>query len=591
MRSSNAAAPRDMGEGVVRPLAAAGLLVLPAAVLTASVPAHLGPIVTPPTDSAAADAAARPGDLVAGVSFKSKAHDVVGYDPTADVIVAQPDSADELQGIDAHTGAVRWRRPLDSGGEFGTVLWAQSDLGAGSVLVNTFRRDTKAAELVALSTRTGEVRWKTTMTTRTEAMAAGPAILVGEPEPDAAAAMWANAIDAPTKADKSDKLSKRTPSPSASPSPSGGSGSGDRGPAATVRTGTQDGAPVPQLTPAPDRQGRARLSGLADELQTKAGAIIAVAAGNGERLWTAVLPEGCDLRAAAGDGATTAARLACGDTDRLEIRDARSGELRSRTDLDPSGDDGGLGLLVRDGATLVRGARSFDVFAPDGRRLAHRDGDGCAEFCDVAVERGVVVVAQSGGITDRTDGVLQAFALADGAERWRADRTVRALVRDGGRLYAIGPAPDPVPFLTVSGVAESGVSAAYATAVPADDQPQRGSALLAEGAGGTLAWYRLRPVEEPAGYLGGAVQRPDPCGVLPYAELLKRFAKQPVTTTRDGEAECVYTPAKGEAVRLKVLWADENEASAKARFDVIERPGLQRFGAVVVTITDATDQP
>jgi outer membrane protein assembly factor BamB len=549
------------------------------------VPAHPGPIVSPSPGGSSADASPRPGDLIAGATFKSKAHDIVGYDPTADVIVAQPDSADELQGIDAHTGTVRWRHPLDSGAGFGTVLWSQSDLGAGSVLVNTFRRDTKAAELVALSTRTGEVRWKTTMTTRTEAMAAGPAILVGEPEPDAAAMMWANVVDPPTRSDKAGKRKK----PSASPGPP------SRGPAAKngAATGTQDGrpSPAPVATPAPSGRGKARLAGRADELETKTGAIIAVAAGNGERLWTADLPDGCDLRAAAGDGATIAARLACGDTDRLELRDARTGELRSRTDLDPAGDDGGLGLLVRDGATLVRGARSFDVFAPDGRRLAHRDGDGCAEYCDVAVERGVVVVAQSGGITDRTDGVLQAFALADGAERWRADRTVRALVREGGRLYAIGPAPDPVPFLTVTGVAESGVSSAFATAVPADDQPQRGSAVLAEGAGGTLAWYRLRPVDEPAGYLGGAVQRPDPCAVLPYAELLKRFGKQPVTTTRAGEAECVYTPAKGEPVRLKVLWADDDEASAKARYEIIERPDLQRFGTVVVTITDAAEEP
>jgi hypothetical protein len=202
-------------------------------------------------------------------------------------------------------------------------------------------------------------------------------------------------------------------------------------------------------------------------------------------------------------------RLSCGDQDRLEIRDAHNGTLRSRTVLDPAADDGGLGLLVRDGATLVRGARTFALFAPDGRRLAERTGDGCAELCDLAVEGGVALVAQSGGSTDRTDGALEAFGLHDGAVRWRAERAVRALVREGGRLYAVGPAPHAGPSLAVSGVDERGASAAYPTAVPAAAAPQPGSALLVRD-GGRLAWYRIRPVQP-----SGAPPPKDPCRVAP----------------------------------------------------------------------------
>ncbi|WP_432992819.1 PQQ-binding-like beta-propeller repeat protein [Dactylosporangium sp. CA-233914] len=618
-----------------RPYTAAGLLVVPAAVLTASVAAHPQPVAAPSLETATADAGGRPGDLVRGASFEMAMRDLVGYDPTAGTIVAQADAGAELAGIDAHTGAVRWRRQLDDSGEYGTVLWSQNDLGAGSVLVNSLAKNSRAAELTALSTRTGEVRWRMPLTARTEAMAAGPALLVGEPAPDSSSMRWANPRDAPrddpgaTPTRNAENGGKPTKSPStatwgprAARTP-GTKTSATSGAARKTRVNASPTAgpglgPSPSPSPSPSKaagngkdQGRSRI-GHADE---DAGSVVtrnapepgtfsAVAAGDGGRLWTAELAEGCELRAAAGDGKTTAVRLACGEHDRLEIRDARTGALRSRTELDPVADDGGLGLLVRDGATLVRGARTFQVFGPDGARLVARDGDGCAEFCDLAVEGDVAIVAQSGGSTDRADGALEAFALADGAERWRAERTVRALVREGGRLYAIGPAPQPVPFLAVSGVGERGVSAPVATALPAGAIPQRGSAVLVaddrsrsgkadgrtrsgSGKGDVgLAWYRIRAVDTPAGYLGGAVQRPDPCRVVPPGDLAKRLGKQRVTAHRDDAATCTFTNGK-DAVRVRVLWAGTDEDSAKQRFDVVKGDSVQRYGSVVVGIEKA----
>ncbi|GAA2383019.1 hypothetical protein GCM10010170_091760 [Dactylosporangium salmoneum] len=542
-------------------MVAAGLLVVPAAVLTASVAAHPEPAPTPPTGPATAERAPRPGDLVRGAAFGASMPDVVGYDPAADVLVAQPQARTELAGLDAHTGAQRWRRPLDAGGALGTVLWAQSDLSGGSVLVNTFHRDTKAGELTALSTRTGEVRWRMPLTTRTTAMAAGPAVLVAEPAQQASPMRWATA---PDKADKPE-----TPKP---------------------RAGRPDRMVFgPQAAPPRAQPGRARLGAGDDGAEAAArttptpGTINALAAGDGGRLWSAELPDGCDLRAAAGDGRTVAVRLACADGDRLELREARGGKLRAAAELDPEADDGGLGLLVRDGATLVRGTRTFSVFGPGGKRLVERSGDGCAEFCDLAVEGGVAVVAQSGGASDHTDGALEAFALSDGKQRWRAERTVRVLVREGGRLYAVGPAPAPVPFMAVSGVAEDGPSASYATALPATATAQPGSALLVRD-GGELAWYRIRPVPRPAGYLGGAAQRPDPCKVLPPAELRDRFAGKPVTAQRDGDATCTLSSPK-TTLRVDVLWAGTDEAQAIQRYRMMGNADAKRFGTVVVAVT------
>ncbi|MGI5239133.1 PQQ-binding-like beta-propeller repeat protein [Dactylosporangium sp. CA-139066] len=611
----------------MRPFAAAGLLVVPAAVLTASVAAEPVPVVAPPSESAAGDGGLRPGDLVRGAAFDASGRDVVGYDPTADVLVAQTRSGAELAGLDAHTGTVRWRRALDTGGAYGTVLWSQTDLGGGSVLVNTFRRDTKAGELTALSTRNGEVRWRMPLTTRTEAMAAGPAIVVGEPARDSSSAQWADTRDAPGGSDVSDlsadarppaRKARATPSPAPtmgphlepSPSPTArprgkpgakATAEATAGPPATASARPRGRANKNAVQPtggpsAGDAAttgagdpGRSRIGRVDEDAGRVAvrdapppGTLTAVAAGDGGRLWTADLPEGCDLRAAAGDGRTVALRVACDGDDHLEIRDAHSGALRSRTDLDAAADDGGLGLLVRDGATLVRGPRTFELFAPDGRHLVDRVGDGCAEYCDLAVEGDVAIVAQSGGSIDRTDGALEAFDLADGAERWRVERTVRALVREGGRLYAVGPAPDPVPFLAVAGVGERGVSPQYATTVPAAATPQPGPALLVRSGDG-LAWYRIRPVGRPAGYLGGAPTRPDPCAVLPAADVAGRLGRQPVTAHRDGAAACTLTSAKG-GVEVKILWAGVDEASAIQRYRMIEGDGVQRFGTVVVKI-------
>ncbi|MFI5912503.1 PQQ-binding-like beta-propeller repeat protein [Dactylosporangium sp. NPDC051541] len=584
----------------MRPYKAAGLLVVPAAVLTASVAAHPEPVVTPPFETSTLDGGLRSGDVAAGAAFATKAGDLVGFDPTADTLVSQADAGTELTGLDAHTGAVRWRKKLDESGAYGTVLWSQSDLGAGSLLVNSYDRDAKTAQLTALSTRTGEARWRMPLTTRTQAMAAGPATLVGEPAENSSPMQWANPRDAPKTTAKPEKVkatpswgphakksAKKSPSASVSPTPTR-SPSASPSPKAAGKTSEQ-------------HSGRSRM-GHADEdagtVPTRdgpdAGKINAVSAGDGGRLWSADLPEGCDLRAAAGDGRTTALRLACTENDqvedRLEIRDAHTGALRSRTTLDPAADDGGLGLLVRDGATLVRGARTFQLFAPDGHRLVERAGDGCAEYCDLAVEGDVAVVAQSGAAADTTDGALEAFALADGAERWRADRTVRALVREGGRLYAVGPAPRPVPFTAVSGVGEHGVSAPYATMLPAGAVPQRGSAMLV-AAGDRLTWYRIRPIEPPAAYLGGATDRPDPCRVLPPAEIAKRLDRQRVTAHRDDATTCTFTSVQEakdvkdvkQTLEVQVLWAAADEAAAIRRYDLMKSDDVERYGTVIVT--------
>jgi hypothetical protein len=139
-----------------------------------------------------------------------------------------------------------------------------------------------------------------------------------------------------------------------------------------------------------------------------------------------------------------------------------------------------------------------------------------------------------------------------------------------------------VPFTAVSGVDEHGVSPEYATTLPAGAVPQGGSAMLVRD-GEQLAWYRIHPVERPAGYLGGAAQRPDPCRVLPPAELAGRLGKQPATAHRDDAAACTFTAA-GAAVRVEVLWAGTDEASAIRRYDIVKRDGVERVGTAIVAV-------
>jgi hypothetical protein len=581
-------------------LTAAGLLVVPAAVLTASVPAHTEPVAAPAPQSAQADGGpVRPGDLTGGPAFRTQFHRLVGYDPASDTLVAQPESMAEVAALDARTGAVRWRHDLTTAGAYGTVLWSQPDLGGGTVLVNTFRRDTAAGELAALSTRTGEVRWAMPLTDRTEAMASGPVVIVSEPaadsRPDALSGGSSDAFPGASpdafsggSRDAAGRDSSSGVRGGSSDAFSGGSSDAARGDSSDAARGDSSGG----VRGGASGGARSDLSGGAPA----AGTFSAVSVGGGDRLWGGELPEGCDVEAAAGDGSTVAIKTRCEDGAILEIRDARDGTLRSRTTLDNAQLDGaqpaddGLGLLVRDGATIVRGARSFQLFAPGGRRLVDRDGDGCVEFCAAAVEGDTVIVAHSGGRTDRTDGALEAFALADGTPRWRAERTVRALVRTGGRLYAVGPAPDPIPFLAVTGVGARGVSAQYATEVPAKAAPQPGSALLVEGDGGELAWYRIRPVEPPAGYLGSAATWPDPCGVLPRTELTRRLPRQRVSARRTGDTTCTFTGAKGPVVHVAVLWSGADEASTLRRYQVIGKTeAVQRFGTLLVSVTTVRD--
>ncbi|MEU7870873.1 hypothetical protein [Dactylosporangium sp. NPDC049140] len=100
----------------MRPYAAAGLLVVPAAVLTASVAAHPEPPILPSFGTSAtspgANPGAHPGDLLRGATFETAARDLVGYDPTADIIVTQAEAGTELTGIDAtparSAGAAGW---------------------------------------------------------------------------------------------------------------------------------------------------------------------------------------------------------------------------------------------------------------------------------------------------------------------------------------------------------------------------------------------------------------------------------------------------------------------------------------------------
>jgi hypothetical protein len=164
---------------------------------------------------------------------------------------------------------------------------------------------------------------------------------------------------------------------------------------------------------------------------------------------------------------------------------------------------------------------------------------------------------------------------------------VRALVREGGRLYAVGPAPQPVPFATVSGVGEHGVSAAYATTLPAGALPQRGSAMLVSD-GERLSWYRIRPIEQVPGYLGGAVERPDPCRVLSPAEVAKQLGGKHPTAHRDDDATCTFTAENDrDTLRVQVLWAGTDEASAIKRYDIVKRDGVQRVGSVIVAAEKA----
>ncbi|UWP79360.1 PQQ-like beta-propeller repeat protein [Dactylosporangium fulvum] len=485
--------------------AAAGLLV-PSALLTGSVPRSLPAPPATPAPPAAADlpgSALLVRDAVLRTELVKEHGTVVGYDPGADVLVTQAKDFREVTGVDGRDGTRRWRRALNTAGSYATVLWSQPDLSAGSVLVNGSTAD--GGVLFALATEDGEVRWRTGLAPRTEATAAGPAVLLTIP-----------------------------------------------------------GA------------ARARLT--------------ALSAATGTSMWTVTLPDGCEVARVAGDRTTVAVELRCGDRLTLQVRDATDGRLRAETVLqrvdpvEPPGD--GPGLLVRDGATIVRDSRTFRLFGPDGRLLADRPSDGCTGLCDVLVEEGVAVVAHSGRAEDPDDGAVEAIGLADGTVRWRAKIQARYLLRRDGQLFAVGPAPRPVPFLVVHPLdVTGGARPGLATELP-------GPALLATSAGrllieadDRLAWHH--PVTRaggPPAFLGAA-DWPDACAALTDTDLATlrvptgrddRSARDAGTTRADvtapagpARAECHFSASQGPAVTVSILWAADDDLGARRRFTAI----------------------
>jgi len=353
-------------------------------------------------------------------------------------------------------------------------------------------------------------------------------------------------------------------------------------------------------------------------LATAAGAVLLVAepgqdilsaldSATGKERWRAALPTGCEVVSTAADGTTVALQLRCDNRTELQLRAAKDGALRSQTTLEIAVDApaDGVGLLVRDGTTVVRGARSFQVFAADGRRLVDRPDEGCFEYCDVALDGDTVLLAHSGSITDPADGALEAIALADGRIRWRSNLTVDALVRTAGHLYAVGPAPQPVPFLTIAAVAADGAAPALATDVPALNRPQVDPVALLLALDGTrrrppetvpallishpagdgdllLEWHRVRPRtgRRAGGYLGDSTAPgwPDACAALTPADLRTLLGRTPAAATDLSAAggpphsRCRYTAGAG-SFTVETLWSGVDEADVVARWQRVAAGG------------------
>ncbi|MFB9182381.1 PQQ-binding-like beta-propeller repeat protein [Dactylosporangium sucinum] len=528
---------------------AAGVLV-PSAVLTGSVPGVV-PAGAPPAGPPAADLAG-PARLVDGGALRLPYSTIVGYDRDADVIVGQSADYRVVAAMSGRDGRERWRRDLRTGDRSATVLWSQPELAGGTVLLNGTTRGSGEGALVALDTRTGDVRWRATLAAQAEATAAGPAVLVTTP-PETGAAPPSNrsAREAATSSRRARRTTDR------------------HSPATTDRSAATDPSTGANAATADPAGG---------------GRVTALSTATGNLLWEAALPEGCAAGGVAGDRVSVAVELRCGERNELEVRAAGSGRVLARTGLGP-GD--GFAPIVRDGVTVLRDARSFQVFGRDGRRLADRPGEVCAERCDAAVRDGVVVVAHDGKRDDPDDAAIEGIGLGDGRVRWRANVAAAHLVTAGGRLYAVGPAPRPVPFLVVHGIdAERGPGAGLASEVPYRKGAATGlgDRVLVTGAAGAR-WYTIVPQPSPP----AEPPWPDACRALDPADLGAVFRKEDpdvVDVTVPGapaHAECRFDVARGPAVTVSVLWAG---ADARRRFSALE-PGPEEVrgrGGTVTTV-------
>ncbi|WP_238017978.1 PQQ-binding-like beta-propeller repeat protein [Dactylosporangium sp. AC04546] len=381
------------------------------------------------------------------------------------------------------------------------------------------------------------MRWRATLTAEAEATAAGPAVLLTTP-----------------------------PETGSAPVSTG-----------SAREAATNGRRAGHTT---DRRGRTTTGPAAGE--GGRGRVTALDVATGKVRWDAALPEGCAAGAVAGDRTTVAVVLRCGERNEVQILDAGTGRVLARTGIGP-GD--GIAPIVRDGVTMLRDARSFQVFAPDGRRLADRAGEVCAEQCDAAVEDGVAIVAHGGSRDDPDDAAVEGIALADGRPLWRARVAAAHLVAAGGRLYAVGPAARPVPFLVVHDIdAEHGPGAGLVSEVPyrKGAATALGGRVLGTGAAGAR-WYTIVPERRPP----VSPQWPDACRTVDAAQLAALFRKEEpdvVDVTVPGapaHAECRFDTPRGPAVTVSILWSGPD---ARRRFAVLV-PGPEEVRGRNATVT------
>lgn len=181
-----------------------------------------------------------------------------------------------------------------------------------------------------------------------------------------------------------------------------------------------------------------------DVVLTTAGdrrSLIGRSAATGKRLWTRVLPDGCELPEATANGSGGSETLAvlalvCAGRGRVLAVEPGTGRTRWNKVL---GSAVPPAVAVNGDVTTVYDGTALRVYQEDGKEIAVRNGDDlCGSMCPVVLSGGRLITVYRQG-RDRAAGYrMEAIDLASGRTAWQRDvPEYMALTVAGDRLYAL----------------------------------------------------------------------------------------------------------------------------------------------------------
>ncbi|MFC7761715.1 PQQ-binding-like beta-propeller repeat protein [Catellatospora bangladeshensis] len=326
-------------------------------------------------------------------------------------------------------------------------------------------------------------------------------------------------------------------------------------------------------------------------------------ADDGEKLWETRLDPGCEAEELAGDVTLVVAEVRCEKKRYLESYDPDTGESNWQVPVSIEAEKSVDDLDVHGDAVIIRFAKRLLVLDATGRTLL--DAPTTERVSpQVVTTEDIAVVAY----TDKADGdVVTAIARQDAKPRWRRQLAVSAMRLAQGRLFALGPLPEP---LLPAGLYEIDQATGRMTVSPTHllVPDFQSLATVFDDVAVTYHWqgeiprtsvlsgYRLTPAPSPVGIAGGgpAESWPGACELLTTDEVAARAtgvsyeAKPQQTTIADmalpKPAQCRYEPSsvKAPVVSVGVAWSGTDPAQAtelmadlrRQYADTAEVPGL-----------------